>query len=179
MSILRWLQKLPENVKPVATPEPRLVAYTDGASPSNGKAACRGGVGVAWLDPTHAAKNVSEPLKTPPRATNNRAELTAVIRALEVADEIDPSRRRPLLIKSDSQLCVKTANTWLKQWQKAGWVKADKREPSNLDLLKRLSVLLARRSTKLEHVAAHTGGTDVDSIHNAHADRLAVAGAKM
>lgn len=167
MSLLKWLG--------VGAGARQLVAYTDGASPGNGKADCRGGVGVAW--PEHPDRNVSEPLAAPPRPTNNRAELAALIRALEVADAIDPGRRRPLLIKSDSMLCVQAANVWMKSWKSAGWLKADKAPPKNLDLLKRLDALMRLRRTRVEHVAAHTGRSDPDSVLNALADRLAVKGA--
>lgn len=153
-----------------------IVCYTDGSAIGNGLRGCRGGVGVCW--PAHPELDLSEALRTPPLATNNRAELTAVIRAVQLADEhIDPERRWVLLIKSDSMLVVNTVTTWMKAWKRAGWAKRDGRPPLNLDLLQRLDELMARRRIVVQHVRAHTGRQDVDSQMNALADRLATAAA--
>lgn len=56
------------------------VVYTDGACSSNGRAGAAAGIGVYWGE--QHVDNISEPLSngTP---TNNRAELTAVIRAIQ------------------------------------------------------------------------------------------------
>lgn len=56
------------------------VVYTDGSCFGNGMAGCKAGYGVFWGD--NHPDNLSEPLDRGP-PTNNRAELTAVIRALE------------------------------------------------------------------------------------------------
>ena len=160
-----------------ATGHGKLVAYTDGAASGNGRRDCKGGVGVAWLH--HSEYNVSERLTAPPRATNNRAELTAIIRALQIADIIDPSRVKPLVVKSDSLLCVKTCSIWLETWRKTGWKKRDGKTPLNTDLLRLLAALLSSsRKVSFVHVPAHTNGVDIDSVHNALADRLAVAGSR-
>lgn len=153
-----------------------IVCYTDGSAIGNGLRGCRGGIGVCW--PEHPELDLSEPLRTPPAATNNRAELTAVLRAIQLADDrIDPERRRVLLIKSDSMLVVNTVTTWMKAWKRAGWAKRDGRPPLNMDLLRCLDDLMARRRVVVQHVRAHTGRQDDDSRMNALADRLATAGA--
>ena len=60
-----------------------IVVYTDGACPGNGKKHSRGGVGVHF--PACPQRDISEALRGETKATNNRAELTAVIRALQIA----------------------------------------------------------------------------------------------
>lgn len=151
-----------------------ISCYTDGAALSNGKKNCRGGLGVVFPDRTEL--NLSESLPANPVPTNNRAELSGIIRAIQQCDVIDPSKTTPLAIKSDSQLCVSTCNTWLGGWKRKGWRKSDKSALKNLDLLQQLDTLMAARKVTLIHVRAHTGGVDDDSRYNALADKLASEG---
>lgn len=95
-----------------------LEVYADGSCFGNGRARVRsiGFVHVRWPEPRAQAtggigvyfadgdkRNVSEPLAVTDEnhATNNRAEITAIIRALEVIDATEPPSR-PVVIKSDS-----------------------------------------------------------------------------
>ncbi|DBA84838.1 TPA: hypothetical protein ACH3X1_005866 [Trebouxia sp. C0004] len=151
-----------------------IEAFTDGACSGNGTKHSVGGVGVHF--PAHPAYDVSEALLQPPKATNNRAELTAVIRALQVCDTINPDRKRGVHIKSDSQLVVNTVTCWMAKWKKAGWTKAGGGAVSNVDLLQTLDAFIANRRVTLTHVRAHTSGKDADSVSNAVADKLARAG---
>ena len=185
MSLLKWIRtaavaerraiaSMPDRPAPAQCAGP-ILCYTDGSAIGNGSRGCRGGVGVVF--PDHPERNVSEPLAFSPTPTNNRAELTAILRAIEQADAIDPGRTRTLLIKSDSKLCVSTCTSWLAAWKPNGWRKRDGTPAKNPDLLRRLDALMAVRRVRLEHVRAHTGGRDPDSVHNHAADRLANAGA--
>lgn len=111
-----------------------------------------GGIGVYFADGDK--RNVSEPLAVTEEnpATNNRAEITAIIRALEVIDATEPPSR-PVVIKSDSvracaahertpahrtspqvytwfliasqSYCINAITSWLKGWQRKGWRGAD------------------------------------------------------
>lgn len=163
------------------TPSPTTASstidvYTDGACPSNGRGASVAGVGVAF--PDHPDLNVSEALRD--RPTNNRAELSAILRALEVADErIDPARRRAVRVHTDSMLCVNTFTKWLAGWKRNGWRKADGAPVMNADLVRAVDERVRGRArVEFVHVRAHTGRADRDSRFNALADELAVAGAK-
>ena len=152
-----------------------IVAFTDGSVLDNGKASSCGGIGVVFPGREHL--NVSAAYGTLARpATNNRTELGAVLKAIEIADEIDPSQTKRLLIKSDSQLTCNTVNKWLDTWYRAGWRKADGKQPLNMDLLNTLHDKLRCRPIRLQYVRAHTGGIDNDSYFNNKADRLAKAG---
>ncbi len=72
--------------------EGRVVVYTDGASRDNQhRAIRRAGVGVFWA--VGHPYNVGEPLRGASQ-TNNRAELTAVIRALHVS-KLDSPEPQP------------------------------------------------------------------------------------
>ncbi|CAE8721896.1 unnamed protein product [Polarella glacialis] len=82
----------------------RVVALTDGGSRNNQhKTLRRAGVGVFWGK--RNPLNVSEPL-VGPNQTNNRAELVAAIRVLELDS-------RPLKIRTDSQYVYMGCSTVL------------------------------------------------------------------
>ncbi|KAB8240450.1 hypothetical protein BDV35DRAFT_124093 [Aspergillus flavus] len=80
-------------------PPGMLRIYTDGSSLKNGRALASAGVGV-YFGPGDN-RNVSEPLKGS-RQTNQRAELTAILRALDIAP-----RHRDVTIFTDSQYAIK------------------------------------------------------------------------
>lgn len=199
--------------RPAALPQPQpakealaaapaaswIEVYTDGACEGNGTPRARGGVGVAF--PERPDLNVSEPL--PPvgskgpdgtqglKHTNNRAELTAILRALQVVDErLDTGRTRPVRLRTDSMLCVNTFTKWLAGWKRVGGgparvvgprdvvvVKLVKRDGSpvlNTDLILAVEARLRLRRVEFVHVRAHTGRSDEASRFNALADELAV-----
>ncbi|KAK0425380.1 hypothetical protein QR680_009169 [Steinernema hermaphroditum] len=142
------------------------VVYTDGACSSNGKNNARAGYGVYWGD--DHPDNVSEPLVGP--ATNNRAELQAVVKALEQGRDKGLDR---LIVRTDSNLLIQSMEKWIKGWKKKGWVTANGQPVKNRDLLEKVDNLMSEVDVKFEHVRGHAG------IHgNEMADRLAVAGAE-
>ena len=148
-------------------------AYTDGACPSNGRGASVAGAGVAF--PDHPELNVSETIREG-KPTNNRAELLAILRAIEVADErIDPRGRRTLRVFTDSMLCVNTFTKWVAGWKRNGWLKRDGKPVLNAELIRAIDARMVRRRVEFKHVRAHTGRQDRDSRFNAMADELAVA----
>lgn len=109
-----------------------------------------------------------------PHGTNNEAELTAIVRALHAAP-VDT----PLLILSDSQLCVNTLTKWAKGWRAKGWVKADGKPVKNQDLVAAALTLIEAREgsggsghTRIEWVKGHAGHT-----LNEAADRFATRAA--
>ena len=147
--------------------------FTDGACSNNGTTYSQGGLGVFF--PEWREHNLSEKLPITPRATNNRAELSAVVRALQQCDLIDPNKEARLVVHSDSALVCGTVGTWMHTWKRLGWLKLNRRPPSNLDLLQTLDGLLQHRTVIMKHVRAHTGRLDPDSMHNAAADELATS----
>jgi len=86
--------------------------------------------------------------------TNNRAEFTAAINALEATPE-------DLEVLTDSNLLVNVAmGVW--------------KAKANLDLVARLKTLTTGRIVTWTHVRAHTKGADYNSIWNREADKRAV-----
>ena len=101
-----------------------------------------------------------------PHTTNNRMELTAVIRALEALRR--PSRVR---LYTDSQYVQKGISGWIRQWKRNGWRTADKKPVKNTDLWQRLEELAARHEVEWHWVRGHAGHPE-----NERADQLANKG---
>jgi ribonuclease HI len=129
-----------------------VVAYADGACSGNPGPA---GLGVVLLDGPQRVE-ISEYLG---EGTNNIAELTAVLRALEEIK--DPSRK--LIIRTDSQYTIGILQK--------GW-----KAKANVELIEKLREVLRRRPARIEYVPGHAG-----VALNERADALAreaVAGRK-
>ena len=98
--------------------------------------------------------------------TNNRMELTAVIRALEALKR--PSRVR---LYTDSQYVQKGISAWIREWKRRGWRTADRKPVKNADLWRELDALAAKHDIEWHWVKGHAGHTE-----NERADRLANKG---
>ena len=152
--------------------------YTDGACQGNHrKSGAIAGVG-AWFGKDDE-RNVSEPLCGRVQ-TNNRAELTGLIRAIEVffQDDLTITRsvaeKQPtntLVCHTDSQYCKNGIESWIKNWKKNGWKTANKKPVKNKDLWMRLDELSDKYAVRYEWVKGHSGDPG-----NEAADTLAVAG---
>lgn len=98
--------------------------------------------------------------------TNNRMELTAVIRALELLKE--PCK---VELWSDSKYVTDALTLgWAKGWRARGWIKSDKKPALNPDLWARLLEL-----TELHSVTCHWVKGHADHPQNNRCDELAVA----
>ena len=137
--------------------------YTDGA--------CRGNPGpggwAAFLSVDGREKEIAG---AEAQTTNNRMELTAVIRALE-------SLRRPVSVRvfTDSQYVRRGITEWVAAWKARGWRTADRKPVKNLDLWQRLEELAAGHEIDWRWVPAHTGvpGNErVDRLANQAIDAL-------
>ena len=93
--------------------------------------------------------------------TNNRAELYAMIRAVEIFTlfKLKKSYKNHLLIHTDSRLCINIMTKWLNKWKLKGWKKADGKEPLNTDLIIRLDNIINKNKKKFtveyKYVKAH------------------------
>ena len=98
--------------------------------------------------------------------TNNRMELTAVIRALEAL-----KRASRVRLYTDSQYVQKGISEWIHDWKRRGWRTADKKPVKNEDLWRRLDELAALHDVDWRWVKGHAG-----HVENERADRLANKG---
>jgi len=95
--------------------------------------------------------------------TNNRMELTAVIRALESL-----KRRCRVRLYTDSQYVQKGISSWIHDWKRRAWRTADKKPVKNVDLWQRLDALAAEHDVEWHWVKGHAGHPE-----NERADALA------
>jgi len=95
--------------------------------------------------------------------TNNRMELTAVIRALEAL-----RRRCKVRLYTDSQYVQKGISQWIHDWKRRGWRTADKKPVKNEDLWRRLDELAGGHDIEWHWVRGHAGHPE-----NERADALA------
>jgi ribonuclease HI len=103
--------------------------------------------------------------------TNNRMELTAVIRALEALKKPGTSAR----VYTDSQYVIKGIEEWLVSWKARGWRTADKKPVKNQDLWERLDALAATHDLEWHWVRGHSGieGNErVDRLANQAIDAM-------
>jgi ribonuclease HI len=98
--------------------------------------------------------------------TNNRMELTAVIRALEA---LAPGAR--VRVYTDSQYVQKGISAWIHDWKRRGWHTADRKPVKNVDLWMRLDELARGHHVEWHWVRGHAGHPE-----NERADALANKG---
>ena len=95
--------------------------------------------------------------------TNNRMELTAVIRALEA---LAPGAR--VRVYTDSQYVQKGISAWIHDWKRRGWRTAEKKPVKNQDLWMRLDEVARGHEVEWHWVRGHAGHPE-----NERADALA------
>ena len=98
--------------------------------------------------------------------TNNRMELTAVIKALSALKE--PCKVR--LTTDSKYVCDAVNQRWVYSWRANGWRKADKKPALNVDLWEELLPLLETHEVEFLWVKGHAGHPE-----NERCDALAVA----
>jgi ribonuclease HI len=133
--------------------------YADGA--------CKGNPGPGgWGAILRAGGEERELFGGERQTTNNRMELTAVIRALEALE-------RPCAVEvyTDSQYVQKGISEWMHAWKRRGWRTADKQPVKNVDLWQQLDRLAAPHRIRWHWVKGHAGHPE-----NERADALANRG---
>jgi len=135
--------------------------YADGA--------CKGNPGPGGWGAIVRVAGTDKELYGGERATtNNRMELTAVIRALESLE--GPSA---VEVYTDSQYVQKGISEWLPSWKRRGWRTADKKPVKNVDLWQRLERAAAAHRVTWHWIKGHAGHPE-----NERADALANRGAE-
>ncbi len=98
--------------------------------------------------------------------TNNRMELTAVIKALEAL-----TRPCQVRVTTDSQYVKNGINSWIKGWKRNGWRTSSKQPVKNVDLWQELDQQVAQHQVEWAWVKGHSG-----HVQNEMADQLANRG---
>ena len=135
-----------------------VILYTDGACSGNPGP---GGYGAILIH-NGVEKEISG---GEANTTNNKMEMLAVIKGLEMLKE--PCS---VSVYSDSAYVVNSIEKgWIYSWKKNGWRKADKKEVKNVDLWERLLKQMEIHDVKFLKVKGHS----TDELNN-RCDRLAV-----
>ena len=136
-----------------------IYIYSDGA--------CKGNPGVGgWGALLVSGGHRKEISGGEANTTNNRMEMTAVIRALE-------SLKRPSTVEvhTDSQYVQKGISEWMSGWKRRNWRTADGKPVKNQDLWLQLDALSHLHRIEWKWVRGHAGHPE-----NERADALANQG---
>jgi ribonuclease HI len=137
--------------------------YTDGA--------CRGNPGPGgWAALLIMGEHEREISGAETLTTNNRMELTAVIRALEAL-----KRRVSGRVFTDSQYVRQGVLEWMPRWKARGWKTADKKPVKNQDLWQELDELVKHHELEWHWVKGHSGNAGnerVDALANRAIDAM-------
>ena len=109
-----------------------------------------------------------------PATTNNRMELTAVIRALEALQH-----GCVVALHTDSQYVKNGIETWIHSWKKNGWKTAGRKPVKNAELWRELDALVARHDVEWHWVKGHNGhpGNErADALANRGVDAIVAPG---
>jgi ribonuclease HI len=130
--------------------------FTDGA--------CKGNPGPGgWGAVLRMGRHEKELVGGEPTTTNNRMEMTAVIKGLTAL--IEPCA---VTIHTDSRYVIDGMTKWIAGWKKRGWVNASKQPVKNADLWHDLIEAAQRHQIEWVWIKGHSGHPE-----NERCDRLA------
>ena len=140
--------------------------YTDGACSNNGYTGAQAGIGIyfGYQD----SRNVSQRIEG--KQTNNTAELGAILHLYTIIEE-DIRAGKHIGIVTDSIYAIRCCTTYGKKCADTGW----KKDIPNKEMVKKAYELYSGTNVEFIHIMAHTENTDVHTLGNKEADRLATS----
>ncbi len=152
----------------------RIIIYGDGACSGNPGP---GGWGSIVITPSH----VEELGGSVPATTNNRMEISAILKAINwCVENISKAEITEVFIFTDSVYLIRGITQWIFGWKKRGWKTAENAAVSNQDLWQEIEKTIAdlkklnpEVELKWNFVKGHAGDPG-----NERCDEIAVAGAK-
>ena len=135
--------------------------YTDGACSGNPGP---GGWGYVIIRDGDITSSFGSELST----TNNRMELMAAIKALEVIHVNDS-----ICLFTDSTYLQKGITEWILNWKRNNWVTSSKKSVLNRDLWLKIDDYNQKYSINWTWVRAHQSDNSEDTFYNNMADELA------
>jgi len=139
--------------------------YTDGACSNNGKEGACAGIGVYFGegDPRNISRRVEG------KQTNNVAELMAILAVYDIIKD-DIVNGKKIGIVSDSEYAIKCVSSYGDKCNKQNW----NVDIPNKELVKTVYQMYTDKpNIGFIHIKAHTNHTDIHSVGNDHADKLA------
>jgi len=126
--------------------------FTDGA--------CKGNPGPGgWGVLLRMGVHEKEMSGGEPDTTNNRMEMTAVIKGLNALTE--PCE---ITLQTDSKYVIDGITKWVHGWKKKGWVNASKQPVRNADLWHDLIEAVARHKVNWGRVRGHSGHVENERV---------------
>ncbi len=137
--------------------------FTDGA--------CKGNPGPGgWAAILRMGAHEKELTGGEAATTNNRMEMTAILRGLSALNE--PCA---VTVHTDSRYVIDGMTQWIFSWQKRGWLNAAKKPVANEDLWRELIAAARPHKVSWEWVKGHSGHPEnerCDALASAEAARL-------
>lgn len=137
--------------------------YTDGA--------CRGNPGKGgWGALLRFGEAEKSLYGGEPMTTNNRMELTAVIKGLQAL-----SKPCNVIITTDSKYVLQGTTEWMDNWKRRNWKTASKKPVMNVDLWKQLDEAVQQHTVEWIWVKGHSGHAEneiADQLANLGIDQL-------
>ncbi|MFA7604494.1 MAG: ribonuclease HI [Novosphingobium sp.] len=138
--------------------------FTDGA--------CKGNPGPGgWGVLLRMGPHEKEMSGSDPETTNNRMEMTAVIKAL--AALIEPC---DVTLHTDSKYVIDGITKWVHGWKRNGWVNASKQPVRNADLWHELIEVAQRHQVNWQWVRGHNGHVENERVDKLASDAALSAG---
>jgi ribonuclease HI len=139
----------------------KVIFITDGA--------CSGNPGPGgWCVIIKKDDKVNEFFGGDLETTNNKMELTAVIKGFESLNNASE-----VLVKTDSTYVINGITKWLPNWKAKGWINSARKPVANKDLWEQLESLISNHKVDWIWVKGHSGDDE-----NERADELARKGLK-
>jgi ribonuclease HI len=142
----------------------KVEIFTDGACKGNPGP---GGWGVLLRMGKHEKEMAGSELDT----TNNRMEMTAVIKALDAL--IEPCE---VVIHTDSRYVIDGMTKWIGGWKRNGWINSSKKPVRNADLWHDLLDATKRHKVEWQWVRGHNGHTENERVDRLASDAAGEAG---
>ncbi len=129
-----------------------VAIFTDGG--------CRGNPGPGgWGTLLRYGENEKELYGYEAETTNNRMELMAAIKGLELLDQ--PCK---VILTTDSQYVRQGISQWMDNWKKRDWKTAAKKPVKNKDLWQRLDAATQQHEIDWKWVKGHSGHIENDRV---------------
>lgn len=139
----------------------KIEIFTDGA--------CKGNPGPGgWGVLLRMGQHEKEMSGAEAATTNNRMEMTAVIRALQALNQ--PCE---IVLHTDSKYVIDGITKWVHGWQKRGWVNAARKPVANAELWREMLDAAKPHTITWQWVRGHSGHAE-----NERVDQLASDAAK-
>lgn len=142
----------------------KVDVFTDGA--------CKGNPGPGgWGVILRMGRHEKELSGSDESTTNNRMEMTAVIRGLNAL--IEPC---DVTIHTDSRYVVDGMTKWIHGWKRNGWVNASKQPVRNAELWHDLIEAAQRHKVHWQWVKGHNGHPENERVDKLASDAAENAG---